>query len=74
MIQERVRAGLARARAEGTKSGRPMGRPKTDKADGHRSPAEHYARATGWASDESPNLSEMTRALHETAGTFILAR
>src|ERR1700722_10276740 len=29
MIQERVRAGLARARAEGTKSGRPMGRPKT---------------------------------------------
>jgi hypothetical protein len=51
-----------------------MGRPKTDKADGHRSPAEHYARATGWASDESPNLSEMTRALHETAGTFILAR
>jgi hypothetical protein len=35
------------------------------KADGHRSPAEHYARATGWASEESPNLSEMTRALHD---------
>jgi DNA invertase Pin-like site-specific DNA recombinase len=27
MIQERVRAGLARARAKGTKSGRPIGRP-----------------------------------------------
>ena len=27
MIQERVRAGLARARAEGTKSGKPIGRP-----------------------------------------------
>ena len=28
MIQERVRSGLARAREKGTKSGRPMGRPK----------------------------------------------
>src|SRR5437899_720187 len=27
MIQERVRAGLARARAQGTKSGNPIGRP-----------------------------------------------
>jgi DNA invertase Pin-like site-specific DNA recombinase len=27
MIQERVRAGIARARAKGTKSGRPIGRP-----------------------------------------------
>ena len=27
MIQERIRAGLARARAEGTKSGKPIGRP-----------------------------------------------
>ena len=27
MIQERVRAGLARARAEETKSGKPIGRP-----------------------------------------------
>ena len=27
MIQERVRAGVARARAEGTKSGKPIGRP-----------------------------------------------
>ena len=27
MIQERVRAGLARARAQGTKSGKPIGRP-----------------------------------------------
>jgi DNA invertase Pin-like site-specific DNA recombinase len=32
MIQERVRAGLARAKAQGTKSGRPMGRPKMDAA------------------------------------------
>jgi DNA invertase Pin-like site-specific DNA recombinase len=29
MIQERVRAGLARARAQGTKSGKPIGRPRT---------------------------------------------
>ena len=29
MIQERVRAGLARARAQGTKSGKPNGRPRT---------------------------------------------
>lgn len=28
MIQERVRAGLARAKAKGTKSGRPIGRPR----------------------------------------------
>ena len=28
MIQERVRAGLARARESGTKSGRPIGRPR----------------------------------------------
>jgi DNA invertase Pin-like site-specific DNA recombinase len=27
MIQERVRAGLARARTQGTKSGKPIGRP-----------------------------------------------
>ena len=27
MIQERVRAGLARAKAKGTKSGNPIGRP-----------------------------------------------
>jgi len=32
MIQERVRAGIRRARAHGTKSGRPLGRPKTDAA------------------------------------------
>jgi DNA invertase Pin-like site-specific DNA recombinase len=30
MIQERVRAGLARARAKGTKSGKPIGRPTLD--------------------------------------------
>jgi DNA invertase Pin-like site-specific DNA recombinase len=30
MIQERVRAGLARAKATGTRSGRPMGRPKVE--------------------------------------------
>ena len=30
MIQERVRAGLRRARAEGTRSGKPIGRPKID--------------------------------------------
>jgi len=32
MIQERVRAGLRRAKAEGTKSGNPLGRPKIDAA------------------------------------------
>ncbi len=30
MIRERVRAGVARAKRKGTKSGRPMGRPKLD--------------------------------------------
>jgi DNA invertase Pin-like site-specific DNA recombinase len=30
MTQERVRAGLRRARAEGTKSGKPCGRPKIE--------------------------------------------
>ena len=30
MIKERVMAGLARARATGTKSGRPFGRPRLD--------------------------------------------
>ena len=30
IIQERVRAGLRRARAEGTRSGKPIGRPKID--------------------------------------------
>jgi len=30
MIQERVKAGLARARAQGTKSGNPLGRPKVN--------------------------------------------
>jgi DNA invertase Pin-like site-specific DNA recombinase len=29
MIQERVRAGIARAKAQGTKSGKPIGRPRT---------------------------------------------
>ena len=32
MIQERVRAGLARAKEKGTKSGRPIGRPRTSPA------------------------------------------
>ena len=32
MIRERVNAGLARARAKGTKSGRPIGRPATARA------------------------------------------
>jgi DNA invertase Pin-like site-specific DNA recombinase len=32
MIQERVRAGLARAKAKGTRSGRPIGRPRTSAA------------------------------------------
>lgn len=32
MIQERVRSGLARARAHGTKSGRPIGRPRVSPA------------------------------------------
>jgi DNA invertase Pin-like site-specific DNA recombinase len=32
MIQERVRVRIRRARAHGTKSGRPLGRPKTDAA------------------------------------------
>jgi hypothetical protein len=32
-------------------------------SDSIRSPAEHYARATGWASDESPNLGDMQRAM-----------
>jgi len=32
MIQERVRAGLARARARGTRSGRPIGRPRVSAA------------------------------------------
>jgi hypothetical protein len=32
MIQERVRAGIRRAKAQGTKSGRPIGRPQTDAA------------------------------------------
>jgi DNA invertase Pin-like site-specific DNA recombinase len=39
MIQERVRAGLRRARAEGTRSGKPISRPKID-AD-----IEHAIRA-----------------------------
>jgi DNA invertase Pin-like site-specific DNA recombinase len=30
MIQERVRAGLRRAKAQGTKSGKPCGRPKVE--------------------------------------------
>jgi DNA invertase Pin-like site-specific DNA recombinase len=30
MIQERVRAGLLRAKAQGTKSGKPFGRPRID--------------------------------------------
>jgi DNA invertase Pin-like site-specific DNA recombinase len=30
MIRERVRAGVARAKRKGTKSGRPIGRPKLD--------------------------------------------
>jgi DNA invertase Pin-like site-specific DNA recombinase len=32
MIQERVRAGIRRAKAQGTKSGRPIERPQTDPA------------------------------------------
>jgi DNA invertase Pin-like site-specific DNA recombinase len=55
MIQERVRAGLARARAEGTKSGRPMGRPKTDSA------TEKAIRAA---------LSKGDTGMHKIAGQF----
>jgi DNA invertase Pin-like site-specific DNA recombinase len=32
MIQERVRAGIARAKAQGTKSGKPIGRPRTSQS------------------------------------------
>jgi DNA invertase Pin-like site-specific DNA recombinase len=32
ILQERVRAGIARARAKGTKSGRPIGRPPVSSA------------------------------------------
>jgi hypothetical protein len=35
------------------------------KADGHRSPAEAYAAATGWTTPERPQLMDMTRALHD---------
>jgi DNA invertase Pin-like site-specific DNA recombinase len=55
MIQERIRAGLARAQAEGTKSGRPIGAPPVDPAkvklalqllaDGRSQ--RHVARETG---------------------------
>jgi DNA invertase Pin-like site-specific DNA recombinase len=55
MIQERVRAGLARARAEGTKSGRPMGRPKTDPA------TEKAIRAA---------LSKADTGMHKIAAQF----
>jgi DNA invertase Pin-like site-specific DNA recombinase len=40
MIQERVRAGIARAKAHGTKSGKPIGRPRTS-----RSKVEEIAKA-----------------------------
>jgi hypothetical protein len=32
-------------------------------ADSHQSPAEHYARATGWVTDEDPTTFAMARAL-----------
>jgi hypothetical protein len=35
------------------------------KADGHRSPAEAYAAATGWTTPERPQLMDMARALHD---------
>src|SRR5262249_60370855 len=35
MIQERVRAGMARAKAKGTRSGKPIGRPAIHPACGH---------------------------------------
>jgi DNA invertase Pin-like site-specific DNA recombinase len=44
MIRERVRAGVARAKRKGTKSGRPIGRPKLDPA---REQAIREALATG---------------------------
>ena len=33
------------------------------RADGHRSPAECYGRATGWITDENPQAFEMERAM-----------
>jgi DNA invertase Pin-like site-specific DNA recombinase len=44
MIQERVRAGVARAKRRGTKSGRPIGRPKLD---GKREAAVRAALTSG---------------------------
>ncbi len=42
-IQERVLAGLARARDNGTKSGRMIGRPRASERDGGRLEAEELA-------------------------------
>jgi DNA invertase Pin-like site-specific DNA recombinase len=44
MIQERVKAGIARARAKGTKTGRAIGRPRIK---GHKLDAAHAALADG---------------------------
>jgi len=44
MIRERVRAGVARAKRRGTKSGRPIGRPKLD---GKREAAVRAALTSG---------------------------
>ena len=46
MIRERVRAGVARAKRKGTKSGRPIGRPKLD-AQRERAVREALASGTG---------------------------
>lgn len=60
MIRERVRAGVARAKRKGTKSGRPIGRPKLDPK---REQAVRDALATG------AGILKVARAIGVGTGT-----
>ena len=60
MIQERVRAGIARARAEGTKSGKPIGRPSISAIT---------ERAIAKALQKGAGIHEVAKSIGVGAGT-----
>lgn len=66
MIRERINAGLARARKHGTKSGKPIGRPRIP---GKTLAAIHAARAQGRgikriARDLGVGIGTVQKAVH----------
>lgn len=73
MIRERVNSGLARAKAEGTKSGRAIGRPKLGAEAGTRAAAEGAAKRAAILAHHAEGMGKqrIARTLGVGVGTVL---